>query len=791
MHFWKSQVGVTTIVLLATFAVLKKTAAGPDIPNSAVPETVGFDRHVEGLLGRLGCNAGTCHGSSRGKGGFKLSLFSADPVQDFEAIVDGGRIDTGSPRESLLLRKPTAQVRHGGGKRLEPDSWEYRLLARWVEQGAKRGPSASVRRLAILPNELRLTGPKGGGDLRVTAEFTDGSQEDVTPFCTFRSNDEAVAVVDGAGHARGSQPGFTFAVADYGGALATAEVLVPRPVPADFVYPTVPTVNVIDRVVLGRLRKLNIVPSSCCSDAEFLRRVTIDITGALPTPEEVRTFLTDTDSAKRAKKVDSLLAHPRHAALWATKFCDWTTCDINALEEPADLRLARVRMWHDWFRKRFLENVPYDRFVRGVLCGTSRNGQDLSGWIAAESTRMETARAKGTDLGYADQPFLDLYWRRLDGNGPIAPESMAELTGSAFLGLRLQCAQCHRHPTDRWTQADYRAFTNVFARVRFGQSPELRDTVVDLLEGQRTKGTKPIPRLQEVYLDTGKERYLTEPVTGKLLRPRPPGGPELDNATDPREGFLAWLKSPDNPYFARNLANRVWQHYFGRGLVEPLDTFSEDHPPDFPELLARLAAEFVEGKYDIRHLERLILNSRTYQLSSVPNETNATDESALSRFRVRRPMAEVVADLLHDACGVTPDYRPDTPVGTRAIQVATNQPQNPLLARIAKAFGRPARRQLCDCERRSELVLAESMLLMSDPTLLDLARRGRVARLSKDDFSDTAAVEELYLAVLSRLPDKEERSVALDYLHAKRGRRDGLEGLLWAMVNTREFILVH
>jgi hypothetical protein len=767
--------------------------AGAAEASPAVPGVVGFDRHVEGLLARLGCNAGTCHGSSRGKGGLKLSLFGADPAADHAALTESGRADIDNPKDSLLLRKPTGQVRHGGGRRLDPDSWEHRVLLRWVQQGAKRGPDGTLRRLSIVPGELRLAGPAAEGELRVTAEFADGTAEDVTRLCTFRAGDEAVALVGSTGHARGRQPGVTFAIAGYGGVWAHTSVLVPRPAPADFTYPDVPAHNVIDQLVSGRLRRLNVVPSPLCSDAEFLRRVTIDVTGSLPAPNEVRTFLADLRPDKRARKVEELLVHPRHAALWATKFCDWTACDLDALEEPADLRPARARMWYDWFRKRVQENVPYDQVVRGVLCGTTRDGRDLPAWMTAEAARLDAVRAGGADPGYAERPFLDLYWRRLDAAGPVPPERMAELTAAAFLGLRLQCAQCHRHPTDRWTRADYRAFTNVFARVRFGQSPELRDAVVDLLEARRAAGAgaKPLPRLQEVHLESGTDRYLPDPVTGLPLTPRPPGGPALDDKGDAREALAAWMTAPDNTYFARNFVNRVWQHYFGRGLVEPADEFSDARPPDFPELLDALAAEFVKGGYDVRRLERLVLASRTYQLSGTPNETNAEDQSGLGRFRPRRPMAEVVADLLHDACGATPDYRPDAAAGVRATEVATNRPRHPLLERVARAFGRPARRQLCDCERRAEPVLAESLLLMSDPALPELARRGRVAWLCGAGMTEEAAVEELYLAALSRPPRAEERAEALDYVRAKAGRRAGLEGLLWALVNTREFILVH
>ncbi|MBN9517503.1 DUF1553 domain-containing protein [bacterium] len=790
MRLRKSLRHAAATALLAAGIAAPPAAAAP--PGPAVPAAVGLDRHIAGLLGRLGCNAGSCHGAANGKGGLKLSLFGADPARDYEALVGGGRVNPDAPEDSLLARKPTGPVGHGGGRRIEPGSWEHRVLLRWVEQGTKRGPGTAVRRLTLTPGEVKLAGPGDKAQVRATAEFADGSREDVTGFSTFRSGDEDVAGVDAAGGVRGRRPGFTTVVVGYGGTWAPAVVLVPRPVAAGVRYPDGPADHPIDRLVRARLRTLDVVPSPPCSDAEFLRRVTIDVSGSLPTPDEVRAFLADPDAGKRAKKVDELLAGPRHAALWATRFLDWTGCDVDALEEPADLRPARARVWHAWFRQRLADNTPYDRVVRGVLCGTTRGGNELAGWMDEEADRLGTLRERGTDPGYAGRPFLDLYWRRLDGNGPVPPERMAELTAAAFLGVRLQCAQCHRHPADRWTQADYRAFANAFAPVRFGQSAALRDAVVDRLEAGRVRGAaaRPLPRLGEVYVEAGTDRSLPDPVTGKALAARALGGPTLGGA-DPREALADWMTSPRNPYFARNLANRVWQHYFGRGLVDPVDDFSDARPPAVPELLDLLAREFVEGGYDIRRLERLVLTSRTYQLSAAANDTNTEDESGLARFRPRRPMAEVAVDLIHDACGAEADYAPDAPRGARATEVATSRPRNPFLRRVAAAFGRPDRRQVCDCGRRSDPVLAESLLLMTDPDVLRLTARGRVARLVADGVPDTRAVEELFLAALSRPPGAAELRDSLAYVAGKADRRTGLEGLLWALINTREFILIH
>jgi hypothetical protein len=288
-------------------------------------------------------------------------------------------------------------VSHGGGKRMEAGSWEFQVLLRWIEQGAERGQSASVRRLILTPTEMRLNGPGGGGDLRATAEFSDGTREDVTTLCTFRSADEEVVDVSSNGQVRGRRPGAAAVVAGYGASWTAATVLVPRQLSAEFVYADLPATNFIDRLVLDRLRSLNVVPSSQCTDEEYLRRLTIDVTASLPTPEQVRAFLADQDLDKRAKKVDQLLSSPRHAALWATKFCDWTACDVDTLGEPRDLRLSKARMWRDWFHTRLSENASCDRIVRGVLCGTTRGGQNVSTWLQAEIARLQAARDRGTD----------------------------------------------------------------------------------------------------------------------------------------------------------------------------------------------------------------------------------------------------------------------------------------------------------------------------------------------------------------------------------------------------------
>ncbi|HEV3435706.1 MAG TPA: DUF1549 domain-containing protein, partial [Gemmata sp.] len=487
-----------TAVLVLLMLVPGRCAA-----EEATVAPADFERHVIGLLGKSGCSAGACHGSFQGKGGLRLSLFGFEPEKDFLALTRGGggrRLDVANPDQSLLLQKATGQVPHGGGRRFATDSWQYKVLREWIAGGSKRVPgSGNVERLEIRPAEHVLAKPGEAVRLTVHAKFADGTEADITPFCELRAKDESVAdiVSSVTCEARARRAGDTAIVATYRGHTAISRVFIPVADLAGRPYPTPPVVNYVDRAVFAKLQRLNMVPSDLSSDEEFLRRVTIDTTGGLPSPEVIRAFLADKDPKKRAKLIDKLLTNPLHAALWATKLCDITACNVETLDGPPDLRTKQARMWHDWFRHRIASNVPYDRIVRGVLTATSREGNELREWIAAEAERDRTNR-KGFDPTYRERDTLDLYWRRFEAEEFFPLEKMAELTATAFLGVRLECAQCHRHPFDRWTQTDYRAFANVFGQVRFDSSPELTAAVVDLLEERRKqpadKAGPPIPR---------------------------------------------------------------------------------------------------------------------------------------------------------------------------------------------------------------------------------------------------------------------------------------------------------
>jgi hypothetical protein len=788
------------IALAAALCALKSATAGPApvrLPNGTELAVVDFDRHVSSLFGRLGCNAGSCHGSFQGRGGLNLSLFGHDPAHDFQALTRdalGRRVDVFDPDRSLLLKKATGLVPHEGGQRFRPGSWEYQVIRTWIAAGARRDAThAAAVQLEIRPGELSLAHPGDATQVVVIARFTDGTEDDVTPFGEIRTRDDTIVTVTPAGLVRGMKAGDTAIVATYRGHLAATRVLVPT---GRFVrIAEVPVADVVDRAVDAKLRALGLEPSGPASDTEFLRRITLDVIGTLPAPTEIRSFLADRSPDKRARKIDELLAHPMHAALWATRYLDITGCDVAALEGPPQLRSPLARMWHDWFRRRFADNMPYDKVAHGVLCATSRDGADVRTWLESGTARL-TAAQTGKGTNYAAKPSLDLFWRRFSGDAYFPVEQMAERVATAFLGVRIECAQCHKHPFDRWTQTDYRSFANVFAFVQFGLSQEALAAVAALLEERRRSdphgALPPTPRMLEIYDAAHPSRRLTDPATALSLTPRALGGPALDvDHGDPRESFFAWLSTPSNPYFAPSFVNRVWAVYFGTGLVEPVDSFSVANPPSNPRLLEALATDFVAHGYDIRRLERTILSSQAYQRSSAPIEGNREDHGNFARALPRPLLAEVLVDALNDALGVQGQFGPDGPAGARAIEIATNRVESPDLARIFRIFGRPERTAVCDCERPRAPAVPQTLFLMTDPGLLAKIKSGRLRVLLECGQSDSEIVDELFLASLSRPPGDDESRAALEHIQERTDRAAAFVDILWALINTREFVLNH
>jgi len=786
------------VPLLPALVLLVASASAAESPEGAkasgsrpVVERVDFERHVMPLLGRLGCNAGACHASTEGKGGFRLSLFGQSPGLDHTAVAGdpaSRRIVVDSPDDSLLLAKPSGRLEHEGGLRLPSDSWEYDLLRRWVAGGAAhRAGSGDVRQLRIeadIPSRLESGRVV---PIHVLAEFEKGHVEDVTAFATFVSRKESVATVDDSGQVKAIGNGDVMVTAAYRGAFAHQLVIVAPPGLPDHL-PRPKVANLIDEEIDRRLDALGLSSALMSSDAEFLRRATLDVLGRLPSPQEVRTFLADCSPSKRALAIDRLLQHPRRSVVWASKMCDVTSCSVDTMEEPASLRPRRAVMWHD--RKRFAENVPYDQIARDVLCATSRGNEPLDDWIEQTSASQQASETT-FHSDYANRQGLDLFWRRTRPDGAFPVEDMAELTASALFGLRLHCARCHHHPHDRWSQRDFAGFAQSIARVQFGSSTELRTAMNRQLQRRRLareSGGDPqveLVRVQEVYL-AATPRPLVDAAAESSAPPKAPGGPVLTD-DDPRDGLADWMTAPENPYFARSFVNRIWAKYFGVGLVEPVDDLSASNPESHPELLTRLSEEFVRSGFDVARIERLILSSNVYQRSSQQSSTGANESTA----PLRALPAETLIDALNTALETVDSFGPEIPPGSSAHEVSVNRVSRRDVDSLFRVLGRGDRRSLCDCDRTTGPSLRRPMYLMSDSRVLDKIREGRLARLLEEGSTNDAIIEEFYLATLSRFPRDDERAALNETLAAATNRRDSLTDLVWALINTREFAVNH
>ncbi len=720
-----------------------------------------FGNEIVPIFSKLGCNAGACHGKASGQNGFKLSLLGFEPSADYDTIVRetrGRRVLPSAPASSLLLLKATGAMPHGGGKRLDPGSRDYQLIERWIRAGTPSGsPDApTVVGITITPSH-RLVAPKATQQITVAARFSDGSQCDVTHQTEFSSNDAELATVGEAGLVKtADRPGEGAVMARYLGHVAVFRVTIPQEVPADR-FQTPPPANFVDERVFARLRQLGLPPSDLCTDSEFLRRVSLDITGTLPTVAEVEQFLADPDPKKREKRIDDLLTRPAYASYFALKWGDILRNRRDGLVGVGGSQV-RTTALHGWIRDSLAQNKPYDRFVREILTATG-----------------EFAGEKG-------QPPVAWY------NVLRTPQALIDDTAQVFLGTRIQCAQCHHHPYEKWSQDDYWGLAAFFARVQLGKTP--------------SRGKAPPTSRTGLPVVVAREGKVTSPQGKIYVNPRPLGGPELTipEGQDPRERLADWMTRADNPFFARALVNRYWAHFLGRGLVEMPDDLRVTNPPSNPALLDALARDFVEHKYDLRHLIRTICMSRTYQLSSLPNEFNARDRQNFARFYPRRLPAEVLLDAIDQVAGVPTRFPGKTPA-TRAIELPDEAIKSPLL----KAFGKPDRSSACECERSGAATLTQSLMMISSPEIHNKLkdRVGRSAKLAADPRPAVEKIRELYLLAYSRLPTAEEVQIAETFL-AKAPAKDGLtkqqaaaatqwpyEDLLWVLLNTREFVFNH
>jgi hypothetical protein len=726
--------GKATIVARGGSVEVRATV---DVSGMDRVRPVSFRHDVIPSFSQAGCNTGACHGTPTGKGGFRLSLRGYLPDQDFTILTReaaGRRINIMASESSIILRKPLGEVPHEGGLRLLRNSKSYEYLRDWMKEGAKDDPGAPAAvRLEILPGARVLNAPAKTQQAAVVAHYADGSSRDVTPICYYNSSNPEIADVDADGFVTFKNRGEVAIIAHYLDLVANVRLTHLVEVPG-FKVAEVPQDNTIDRTVFAKLNRMRISPSDPCTDAEFVRRASLDTLGLLPSPEDVRAFLADPSPDRRSKLVDRLLARPEFADFWTLKFADILRANGRLIETKG------THAFNRWIKANLERNVPLDQFVRELLT------------------------ADGSTLR---NPAANYYRISRD------PENATETTAQLFLGVRIQCAKCHNHPFERWTQDDYYGFAAFFSRIK------------------RKPGS--LPEDEVIYAANAGE--VRQPRTGKTMKPKALGGPAFDDAGSPdpnmadrRRSLANWLTGPENPFFAKSLVNRVWYHLMGRGIVEPVDDFRDSNPASNDELLDGLTADFVKGGFDLKALVRSILVSRTYQLSSKANEFNAADNLYFSHASTKLLPAEVLLDAISVVTGTTTPFD-GLPKGTRATQIPDGKMENPFL----KTFGRPARELACECERESDSNLSQALQLIGGATVNGKLRddNGRMAKLAKASISNEDVIKELYLVALARDPNATETAAAVKHLANAADRRQAVEDLGWVLINSKEFLFRH
>jgi len=692
---------------------------------------ISFVNDIAPIFTRLGCSSSSCHGALNGQHGFKLSLFGYEPETDYKAVVeasDGRRINRAEPAKSLILLKPTQSVPHGGGKRFEIGSLEYQALREWIEAGAPAGGSdeSKMVRLEVVPRERVLLSADALQQLVVLAHYADGTTADVTRKVRYQSNDDSIATVSTDGLVAAKRSGEAAILVRSLDQVTAARIGVSLS-PTAPNYPRVPRQNFIDDFVFSKLKRLNIVPSELCADEEFLRRASLDLIGVLPTAEEARKFLASRDANKRAKLVDELLERPEYADFWGLYWSDRLSNSRQFLYEKGTF------FFQQWLREAMEQNLPYDQFARELITATG-------GLYEVAPTSYYPLMKKAED--------------------------MATTTSQVFLGVSLECARCHDHPFEKWKQDDFLGFAAFFAQVRHKNRIRQNERVL--------------------YLDPKRE--LTHPKSKQPVTPKFLGGEpvKVEPGRDRREVLAEWMTAPSNPFFAKAIVNRLWKHFLGRGLVEPVDDFRVTNPPTNEALLDALAEDFIRHKYDLKRLFRTIVGSRVYQLSAQPNGTNKEDKQFYSRFYLKRLNAE---ELLDGICRVTeaPEKFPGFHLGTRAAQL----PDPKVPSYFLDVFDRATRETVC--ERKQTTSVMQIMHLVSGDTINQKIRaeNSLIERLIKSGESGGEIIEELYLRTLSRFPKQEEARLAQQGINQAPSPREGYEDLLWALLNSKEFLFNH
>jgi hypothetical protein len=692
---------------------------------------VSFVNDVAPIFARLGCGTSNCHGAVNGQNGFKLSLFGYDPEADYKAVVEaseGRRINRAEPAKSLMLLKPTLGVRHGGGKRFEVDSLEYQALKEWIESGAPAGGNheAKMVRLEVVPQERVLLSAEAMQQLVVLAHYSDGTTADVTRKVRYQSNDDTIATVSADGLVAAKRSGEAAILVRTLDQVTAARIGVVLSPPVRN-YPNVPRHNFLDELVFSKLKRLHIVPSDLCTDEDFLRRAYLDLIGVLPTAEEARKFLASRDANKRAKLVDELLERPEYADFWGLYWSDRLSNSRQFLYEKGTF------FFQQWLREAMAQNMPYDQFAKELITAT------------------------GGMYEVAPTSYYPLLKKS---------EEMATTTSQVFLGVGLECARCHDHPFEKWKQDDFLGMAAFFAQVRHKSRIRQNERVL--------------------YLDPKRE--LKHPKNQQPVVPKFLGGQQVkvEPERDRREVLADWITAPSNPYFAKAIVNRIWKHFLGRGLVEPVDDFRVTNPPTNEALLTALAEDFVRHKYDLKHLYRTIMASRVYQLSAQPNETNKEDKQFYARFYLKRLNAEELLDGISQVTGV-PEKFTGFHLGTRATQL----PDPKVPSYFLDVFDRATRETVC--ERKQTTSVMQIMHLISGDTVNQKIRaeNSLIERLIKAGKSSPEVIEELYLRTLSRFPRKEEAQLAQQGIGQAPSPREGYEDFLWALLNSKEFLFNH
>lgn len=729
-----------TAVLVCLIASQSATAADG--------RRISFINDVQQVLTKAGCNAGVCHAKAgNGQNGFQLSLLGFETLDDYEHLTKEGRgrrVFASSPDQSLLLRKASGKMPHGGGIRLEPDSEGYAILRDWIQQGATFDKAEAP---LLVGFEIE---PKNGTlqrhqelPLKAVARYADGTERDVTGLALYESNDRAIADVTEQGVIKiHDLSGNAAIMVRYQGKVAVFSASIPF---GATLATLPPSKGFIDDQVFANLQRIGVPTSAICDDSTFIRRVTLDIAGRLPTEEEVSAFLSSSHPDKRDQAIDGLLQGSDYADYFASK---WTSLLKNRRDESVDI-VANFA-FHAWVRDSLLANKPYDQFVRELLAAT------------------------GTVIG---NPPVAWYKRVKE------PKDQLEDVAQLFLGVRMQCAQCHHHPFERWSQDDYYSFAAFFSQVGRKPSPIRGEDLIFHKRGLATAVNK---------------------KTGVALKPAALGDaiPEIAPDEDPRLKLADWMSSKNNPFFAKAVVNRYWKHFFSRGLIEPEDDIRDTNPPTNPELLAALEKSFIDSGFDLKNLVRTITRSTTYQLSAVPNETNIGDRQNYSRFYPRRLQAEVLLDAIDRIAGSQTEFA-NLPSGTKAVSLPDNSynQSSPFL----RVFGRPSGESVCECERVQTSNLAQSLHLINSADIKSklAVANGRADKLSKSDGTFDVKIRELYLAALSREPRADELKTASEFFNQPRldangnpvdataAQRDNYQDLIWALINTKEFLFNH